>query len=173
MLEGQFWHIRSRTSDSRAGEYCSLIHEMEREVRGYFWRDCSIGAVTNCPPQPQSPVADCWSREECTYERLPGIRERFLGGARWKRIIFEPMLELSNMPSRGCILMKGFEYLRPATLGEQQTLYIRSVWGLEVIVLLAERYFVRKCPPTRELPWQEHMELLEFSRRYQSKQQGP
>ena len=81
----------------------------------------------------------------------------------------EPLLELSQIGmGKGCYLQRGFEFLRPATAREQKTLYVHSGWGLEIIKLLAEDYFVKKHPPVRKLPWQEYQELVEFVRRFET-----
>ena len=72
----------------------------------------------------------------------------------------EPIYELSHMPVKDCMLMKGLVEVRKATLREKKTLYIHSTWGLEVIKLLAEMYFVEKRNPKRKLPWDEYQEFL-------------
>jgi hypothetical protein len=73
-----------------------------------------------------------------------------------------PLLELSHMPVNDCRLMKGFESLRLATIEEQKTLYIGSSWGLGIISILAESYFVRKEPPNKILPWTQLIEFTDF-----------
>lgn len=81
-----------------------------------------------------------------------------------------PLLELSHMPTNDCRLVRGYEVIRLATLDERKTLYIQSSWGLGVIKILAEIYFVEKRVPIRKLPWEE---LLDLIRSHQSNVEKP
>jgi hypothetical protein len=71
----------------------------------------------------------------------------------------KPFLELDQMPVNNCFLTSGFERLRLATLEERMSLYIGSTWGLGVIKIAAEAYFIKKRQPYKQrLPWEELQE---------------
>ena len=53
----------------------------------------------------------------------------------------EPQTFLSESPGQGCMLMHGYEILRPATPQEQALYSVITTWGYGVIRLLAEYYF--------------------------------
>ncbi len=55
----------------------------------------------------------------------------------------EPAWFLDSSPGNNCMLMKGYEVMRAATLEEQARLPVFSTWGYRVIVGLAEDYFVK------------------------------
>lgn len=62
-----------------------------------------------------------------------------------------PDLMLSESPGPGCWLMRGCEYLRPATSDEQAILPVFSVWGYEVIKILADQAFTSQHRPNPSL----------------------
>jgi hypothetical protein len=96
---------------------------------------------------------------------IKAIRENQGAVRGWRGLQLDgikPFLELSHSPGRDCMLVDGFNEVRPATLQEQKTLYIHSVWGYRVIRNLAEAYFVRGTPPVRRLPWEDYEAARHF-----------
>ncbi len=163
MQEGQFWDIPLSNGQFACGRVVQFnLRNGRRDSRLFL-----AGLLDWCGDEP--PTATTIAR--CQILEQGGAHIRTIewnhGAIRgWRSLDadgIEPLFKLSQMVmNKDCMLQRGFEVLRPATLHEQKTLYVHSVWGHAVIQGLAEAYFVRKQPPKRKLPWQEYNELLEF-----------
>ena len=48
-------------------------------------------------------------------------------------------LSLSESPGKNCMLVRGYQFLRPATIDEQSSLAVFSTWGYKIIQIIADR----------------------------------
>jgi hypothetical protein len=162
MLEGQFFDIPLSNSQYACGRVLQFDYSSGKKDSRSF-----LAGLMDWTGD-QLPNADSIAKTKLLYQGNVHIRTiAFIHGQiRGFRSLeedgIEPLLELSHMPVNDCWLKRGYEWLRPATLEERQTLYIQSTWGLGVIAIKADMYFVKKTPPVRRLPWEELVESLGY-----------
>ncbi len=159
MKEGQFWDVPLRN-----GQYaCGRVLQFETSDNKKNSRMFLAGLIDWVGEIP--PTSEAIDGAKLLEQGMAHIRTiAFNGGAiRGYRPLeldsVTPILELSHMPLSDCWLTRGFENLRLATIEERKRLYIRSTWGLGVIKIIADTYFVDKRSPVRRLPWDELMEI--------------
>lgn len=159
MVEGQYWDI-PLTSGSYA---CGRVLQFDIRAGRRHSRAFLAGLLDWSSPEPPSDQSIAGAKLlEQGDVHIMTIRESRGQIRGWRPLHLDhiqPFLELSHSPSHNCMLVRGFETLRPATLDEQKALYVHSTWGFGVIRLLAEAYFVQQKPPVRRLPWDVHLEL--------------
>ncbi len=165
MREGHFWHIPLSNGRFACGRVLQFdLRYGKRHSRMFLaglldWYGKKLPTANS--------IAGCKLLEQGgVHIRTIACNQSAILG--WRSLdddLLQPFLELSQTPGQGCWLMRGLEYLRPATLQEQKTLYVHSTWGPSVIRLLAERYLVKKSPLMEKLPWQEHVEMQEYLRK--------
>jgi hypothetical protein len=160
MMEGQFWDIPLSNGKYACGRVLQFDTSTGKKNSRTFLAGLMNWVGENLP------TFDAIAGAKLLEQGAVHVRTiEFIGGAvRGLRQLeldnITPLLELSHMPLNDCWLMRGFDRLRLATLEERKSLYIHSTWGLGVIKILAETYFVQKRPPTRHLPWEELMGLI-------------
>ncbi len=159
MKEGQFWDIPLSN-----GKYaCGRVLQLDYSAGKRHSRSFLAGLIDWVGED--LPTSDVIAGAKLLEQGTAHIRTiAFVGGEiRGSRPLDQdgitPFFELSHMPGIDCRLMQGFVTLRLATLEEQMSLYIQSSWGLGVIKLRAEDYFVKQKPPVKRLPWDKFLEL--------------
>ena len=155
MVEGQFWDIPLSNGKFACGRVIQFDHSNGKKNSRLFLAGLLEWTGIELP----------------TAESIAGARLLEQGGAHIRTIPFckgmirgyrsldldriVPIPELSEMPTINCWLLSGFDRLRLATLEERKTLYIHSTWGLGVIAILAECYFVKKTTRIKRSPWND------------------
>ena len=162
LREGQYWDIPLSNGQFACGRVLQFYFQNgKRHSRTFL-----AGLLDWCGDE--SPTSTTIAG--CQLLQQGGVHVRTIGWNQgairgWRSLDddgLEPLLELSQVVmNNDCMLQRGFETVRPATLREKKMLHVFSGWGFEIIKLLAEDYFVKKQPPERKLPWLEYIELLE------------
>jgi len=161
MVEGQFWDIPLSNGLYACGRVLQFDYSTgKKDSRGFL-----------------AGLLDWTGQRLPDFESIAGTKLLYQGDVHIRTIAFNkglirgyrpleldgitPFLELSHMPGNDCWLRRGYEWLRLATLEERKSLYIHSTWGLGVIAIKAEYYFVKKTTPVRRLPWNDWVDFMD------------
>jgi hypothetical protein len=141
LIPGQFWPIKLTNSRYAAGRVLQLRPSAEAHDRRMFLAG----------------LMDWCSESEPTSQSLEKAKLLDFGVAHTRMFSFNGFqvtgyraleddglkipLALDQAPHWNAKVIRGFEILRPST-PDQYSLPRLSTWGMAVIVLLAERYFV-------------------------------
>jgi hypothetical protein len=142
LIAGQFWAVPLSDGRFVAGRVIMLRKKEDgkADLRGFL-----AGLLDWVGTQPPTSEAIAGHRTlEQGHAHIRTILHTggaILGCRPLKADSIEPSLFLSGSPGAGCMLQRGFQVLRPATLREQHELPVFCTWGYNVIRLLAEKYF--------------------------------
>ena len=151
MVPGQFWQIPL----SNKKFACWRVLQMDQHGRTGFLAGLMDWSGDEFPISKN--ISGCGLLEQggAHIKTIPWSGGEILGYRSLDEDGIQLIPELSHLPSHNCMLMNGLEEVRKATLSEQQTLYIHGAWGLGIVKIFAEAYFVLGRKPQKTLPWDE------------------
>jgi hypothetical protein len=161
MKEGQFWDIPLSNGEYACGRVLQFDYRSGRKRTRSFLAGLMDWVGVNPPTFDEIAGRKLLEQGKVHIQTIEDNGGLIRGFRPLELDNITPILELSHMPLNDCCLMRGFETLRLATLEERKSLYVGRSWGLTVIKIAAERYFVEKRRPTRRLPWDELREFID------------
>ena len=123
------------------GFACGLVLQLKTTTTKRDTRQLVIGLTNwfgDSTPDPEDVAGSKVIAHGSVHVKTIGeVGEGILG---WIPIDLErTTLSLSESPGNSCILVRGHDFLRPATIEEQRDLAVFQTWGYKVIQIKAEK----------------------------------
>lgn len=160
MREGQYWDIPLSNGRYACGRVMQFDYSSGRKASRTFLAGLLDWVGDDLPASDAIAGAKLLEQGKVHIKTINYIGGAIRGFRSLEQDNISPLLKLSHMPGNDCWLLRGYEWLRLATLEERKSLYIQSTWGYGVIKIAAEQYFVTKKPIKKRLPWDQWMDLL-------------